>query len=86
MTLTIEVLNEQAALLATKARAQGISAEEYVRQVLAQDLEAQPPRLRIWERIAEDSNRVLPEDFAAMPQDGASQIDHYIYGVPKRMP
>jgi hypothetical protein len=27
-----------------------------------------------------------PEDFAALPKDGLSQIDHYVYGVPKRNP
>ena len=24
-----------------------------------------------------------PEDFAALPKDGLSQIDHYVYGVPR---
>jgi hypothetical protein len=83
MTLTIELPKEQEAVLAAKAQAQGVSAEEYVRQVLAHDLEA-PPRRRVWETIAENSKRVPSEDFAAMPKDGASQIDHYVYGVPKR--
>ena len=27
---------------------------------------------------------IKPEDLAALPRDGASQIDHYIYGIPKR--
>jgi hypothetical protein len=29
---------------------------------------------------------VPPEDFAALPKDGLSQIDHYVYGTPKRTP
>ena len=86
MTLTIELPEEQQAALTAKARAQGVSAEEYVRLVLAHDLEPAPPRRRIWEAIAEDIRRVPSEDFAAMPKDGASQIDHYVYGVPKRTP
>src|SRR5579859_8193990 len=38
VTLTIELPDEQRAALAAKARAQGLSAEEYARQVLQQDL------------------------------------------------
>ena len=30
--------------------------------------------------------RVPAEDLAQLPKDGASQIDHYVYGVPKREP
>jgi plasmid stability protein len=38
MTLTIDLPDEQTAVLAAKARAQGLSTEEYVRQVLQHDL------------------------------------------------
>jgi plasmid stability protein len=38
MTLTIELPEEQTAALAAKARAQGVSAEQYARQVLELDL------------------------------------------------
>jgi plasmid stability protein len=38
MTLTIELPDEQTAALSAKARAQGLSAEEYARQVLQHDL------------------------------------------------
>jgi hypothetical protein len=41
----------------------------------------QPP---IWEVIAGNMKDVPPEDFAALPKDGLSQIDHYVYGTPKR--
>ena len=85
MTLTIELPEEQQALLTAKAKAKGVSAEEYARQVLTHDLEASvKPRRHIWEVIAENMKRVPPEDLACMPKDGASQIDHYVYGVPKR--
>ena len=43
-------------------------------------------RRRIWEVIADNMKDVPPEDFAALPKDGLSQIDHYVYGVPKRTP
>jgi hypothetical protein len=38
MTLTIDIPDEQTLVLAAKARARGLSAEEYARQVLQQDL------------------------------------------------
>jgi plasmid stability protein len=38
MTLSIELPDEQKTVLAAKARAHGISLEEYVRQLLAHDL------------------------------------------------
>ena len=38
MTLTIHLPDAQTAALAAKARAQGLSAEEYARQVLEHDL------------------------------------------------
>jgi plasmid stability protein len=38
MTLTIDLPDEQTAALAAKARAQGLSTEQYVRQLLQQDL------------------------------------------------
>jgi hypothetical protein len=50
-----------------------------------QDLEASPrPRLHISEVILENMSRVPPEIMAAVPTDGASEHDHYIYGLPKR--
>jgi len=38
----------------------------------------------IWDVLVENMEDVPPEDLAALPKDGASQIDHYIYGLPKR--
>ena len=38
MTLIIDLPDEQTAALASKARAKGLSTEEYARQVLVQDL------------------------------------------------
>jgi plasmid stability protein len=84
MTLTIDLPDEEIEALAAKARAQGISAEEYARHVLEHDLESSPAPRHIWEVIAENMKQVPPEDLALLPRDGASQIDHYIYGVPKR--
>lgn len=41
---------------------------------------------RLWEVAAELLADVPPEVFERLPEDGASQHDHYIYGTPKRTP
>jgi plasmid stability protein len=85
MTLTIHLPDEQQAALAAKARALGVSAEEYARQVLAQDLKAEAHTHRhISEIIRDNMSKVPPEIMAQIPKDGASEHDHYIYGLPKR--
>lgn len=92
MTLKIDLPDEQTAALAAKARAHGLSAEQYARQILEHDLEsavespgAQPLRTAA-DIILSCMSDVPAEIMAAMPKDGASQHDHYIYGWPKREP
>ena len=84
MTLTIDLPDEQTTALTAKARAHGLSAEQYARQLLQHDLEFGTEPGPIWEVIAENMKHVPPEDLAILPRDGASQIDHYAYGLPKR--
>ena len=36
--------------------------------------------------LRDNMKHVPAEDLALLPEDGASQIDHYVYGVPKREP
>ena len=38
----------------------------------------------IWEAIEEIWRDVPAEELAKLPKDGASQHDHYIYGLPKK--
>ena len=38
----------------------------------------------IWEAIEEIWRDVPAEELAKLPRDGASQHDHYIYGLPKK--
>jgi antitoxin component of MazEF toxin-antitoxin module len=44
----------------------------------------QPARPPFWERIAARAAQTPPEEVAKLPADGAAQIDHYLYGHPKR--
>jgi len=84
MSLTLKLSDEEATALQAKAAAEGLSLEEWL-QKLAQP---EPPVSRPLEHIAniivESMKDVPPEIMAAMPKDGASQHDHYIYGWPKR--
>lgn len=81
MTLIIDLPEEDATALSARAQAQGVSAEQYARQVLKRDIQQALPiaaRIReIWSDMPEDARTKLPAD-------GASQIDHYVYGLPKR--
>lgn len=84
MTVSIHLSEEKSEALAAKAKAHGVSTEQYAQQVLEHDLEASTDVQPIWEVIAENMKHVPAEDLAALPRDGASQIDHYLYGHPKR--
>ena len=83
MTLTIDLSHDQIEALKIRAQAQGISAEQYARTVLEQNLKSDRPR-HISEVIRDNMRDVSPEILATLPKDGASQHDHYIYGWPKR--
>jgi antitoxin component of MazEF toxin-antitoxin module len=41
-------------------------------------------RVPLWERLAARAAEVPPEERDKLPADGAAQIDHYLYGLPKR--
>jgi hypothetical protein len=92
MNLNVEVGDELGALLQARAQAQGVSPGRIVSQVLEDTFageihhaEGQTPAVRhVWEVIADNMADVPLEEFAKLPQDGASQVDHYLYGHPKR--
>lgn len=80
MTLTIELPEPLGEALKARAVAQGLSASDLARDVLEQALDEKPLSARIrdiWRNIPPDVQEKLP-------LDGASQIDHYVYGLPKR--
>jgi len=90
MTLILELADNKEAALKAKAEAQGLSAERYAETVLYRDLEepvnsaAAAPRRHISEVIREIWSDLPDDARALLPVDGASQVDHYVYGVPKR--
>jgi len=95
-TLHIEIPDQKAAALKAYALARGLTVEECVVQLVEQaaplaehsaPFEQEPvldPKRPIWEVIAERAQALPPEVLERLPEDGASQHDHYIYGLPKR--
>jgi Arc/MetJ-type ribon-helix-helix transcriptional regulator len=45
---------------------------------------AVPAYKPIWEVAADIRKSIPAEEWAKLPKDGAEQLDHYIYGSPKR--
>jgi hypothetical protein len=95
----IEPPDDQAAAPAAKAAADGMVLKDWLKKLAGasyecsakffaaetghpneSNLDARP----ISEVIAEIMKDVTPEERALLPQDGASQVDHYAYGLPKR--
>ena len=92
MSLTLKLSDEEATALQAKAAADGLSLEEWIRKLAQPEpttsVSSQQSRSRrhISEIIRENMSKVPPEIMATMPRDGASEHDHYIYGLPKRNP
>lgn len=82
MTL-IELTEEQAAALRAKAAAEGLSLEAWLDKLTRPEPPGQPVQ-HIADIMCDSMRDVPPEIMATMPEDGASQHDHYIYGWPKR--
>ena len=86
MTLTINLSDKEASALEAKAAAEGLSVEAWIKR-LAEDeppVDVERPLQTAADIVLSHMRKVPPEIMAAMPKDGASQHDHYIYGRPKR--
>jgi hypothetical protein len=95
MTITIEFSSpDEVAAFQAAAEAEGLSVEDWLRKVAREQArpsvssraEEEPAEdyRPISQVIAEIMNDVPSEEFAKLPSDGASQIDHDLYGHPKR--
>ena len=47
-------------------------------------IETQETRQPIWELFEEASRTIPDEELERLPTDLAAQVDHYVYGLPKR--
>jgi len=86
--ITVHFTNEEQAQVEAQASAAGLSAEDWLRRVACEQASrpsAAPEAPRpISKVIAEIMSDVPEEELAKLPQDGAEQVDHYVYGHPKR--
>jgi plasmid stability protein len=89
MNFTIQLPDDEVVALEAKARRQGVSAEQYAREVLEQDLKrngatSAASGTPISQTIAEIMADAPSEELARLPKDGAAEHDHYLYGWPKK--
>ena len=72
-------------LSAELCRAAGVApGADLVAEVQDGRIVLERPQQPIWERLAARAAQVPPEERDKLPADGAAQIDHYLYGHPKR--
>jgi Arc/MetJ-type ribon-helix-helix transcriptional regulator len=73
-------------MVATAVRDYLQRRQDQPRQVAAAPAPADKSSKRkpLWERAAELRKSIPEEEWAKLPVDGAEQLDHYIYGSPKR--
>jgi hypothetical protein len=88
-TLPINFPDQKAATLIAYAQERGLTVEQWIMQLVGQATPVQPSELSatdrtddrpIWEVFADAMKDVPREELAALPKDGAAQIDHYLYG------
>jgi len=81
-----ELPDDQAEALTAKAAAAGLGLEAWLEQLAG--TKTQPAsgtsQRPLSEEIAEIWSDMPAGVRASLPRDGTSQIDHYVYGLPKR--
>ena len=90
MTVRLELPPEVQAGLVAQAQNSGTTLEAIAEQVLARHVQeirmesVNGEHRPIWEVISDIVKDVSDDVFDRLPKDGASQVDHYIYSLPKR--
>jgi len=69
--------------LITKAL-DALSEKEESAAVTGQAEEHRRESRPIWEVILDNMKDTPPAEFEKLPKDGAAEVDHYLYGHPKR--
>ena len=92
MTITVPLQPQEEARLVAAAEAKGISTAALVREAINKLVSepSEPNKIPtsesrpIWELLLDNMKDVSPEEFAKLPKNGASELDHYLCGHPKR--
>lgn len=86
----IELTDDQAAALNAKASEEGLTLEAWLnkdawlKKLASEGSPGDRPLQTAAEIVLARMRNVPAEAMAALPTDGASQHDHYIYGSPKK--
>ena len=85
MTLTLDLPDEMFAAVKSRAEAEGTTAERWLRRVVEEHLRLAEADDRPVSEMFREIWAGMPEEIlAGLPEDGASQVDHYVYGLPKK--
>lgn len=88
MTMKLELAPEMQAGLLAQARASGLSLEEYAEKVLRERAQetmvADSSNEPFWKSFTRQVHVLPDEVFERLPEEGASEHDHYLYGALKR--
>ena len=90
MTITIQLTDQEASALQSRALQEGLTINTFLQRMAEQQaripalVQAGSDSRPIWEIMTELMSDVPDEVFDRLPTDGASEHDHYLYGTPKR--
>ncbi len=59
-------------------------SEVFRRELAAEGRETASAQKPLWEIIAEIARSIPEEHWARIPSDASYQLDHYLYGAPKK--
>ncbi len=70
--------------LIDKVRALPIEKQQELLRIVERFEQGSPQEETIWEKIEERARQVPLEEWADAPRDGSVNVDHYLYGAPKK--
>jgi hypothetical protein len=84
MTLMIELPPELEQRLEEEAARRGQDVGTFARAVLEEKLAAAPIAPPAWRQLVEIGDSLPDEERARLPADAATNLDHYLYGAPRK--
>jgi plasmid stability protein len=87
VTLIIDLPGNKEAALKARAKAEGVSAEEFAQRIITRELEREDSGSEpFWKSFTRELDMLTDAAFDHLPEDAASEHDHYIHGSPKKNP
>lgn len=57
---------------------------DYAESIETNDVETEGARQTLWEKVRHIVEEVPMEEWEKLPKDGSINVDHYLYGHPKK--